>query len=577
MSDSLPGLTGAGEDIAPLNIIRTETVLSRFPIHRLVKKGDVQIEIKNQAAALSWEVTYNSKYGQPGPLAYKIDTLIVNRRIEEAGRPTPALIRLGSLRDICRELGNSEGGESTLSVRRALLQNASAFIDAKLVYHSADKTERSLEAAFTRYSVVFTGERLPDGKAADAVYLILNQPYIEVLNAAVLRPLDYDYMKALPPAAQRFYEIASYQIYAAILFKNERAKLRYSEYCMLSTATRYLDFDHVKKQMYKIHKSHLDSGYIAKVAYETTTDGDGQPDWFMYYVPGPNAAREYREFTGNVKRVGGRGTRQPLGPAAKPEPAPKKETGLLPFPEFGTDDIPHAQAPREQSPAAQAQSAATPEFLSLVKSLIAADLNRGDAERFARTVPGVARRQLEYLPFKTNLENPGGYLRSAIEGDFPAPKEYRAAMAKEERERKKRDEADSRSAQEAIQRAAEAAEALRVDEYIIRLEIEAPDAFAAFSAYVGRERHKAEARYAGMKGAIRAKMIPNFDTPAKRRELFAAWQSLPEEEQNSDVVRATKNSDVVRATSGEDTEHTDPVAVATLIQNSLGSVAGDGN
>ena len=88
---------------------------------------------------------------------------------------------------------------------------------------------------------------------ADAVYLVLNEIYLKVLNAAVTRPLDYDYMKSLPPAAQRFYEIVSYQIYAALLHENERAKLRYSEYCLLSTATRYLDFDHVKKQMYKIH------------------------------------------------------------------------------------------------------------------------------------------------------------------------------------------------------------------------------------------------------------------------------------------------------------------------------------
>ena len=53
--------------------------------------------------------------------------------------------------------------------------------------------------------MVFTGERLPDGRLADCVYIVLNQPYWEVVNHAPVRPLDYDYLKALTPGAQRFY------------------------------------------------------------------------------------------------------------------------------------------------------------------------------------------------------------------------------------------------------------------------------------------------------------------------------------------------------------------------------------
>ena len=50
-----------------------------------------------------------------------------------------------------------------------------------------------------RYSVVFTGEKLPDGRKADAVYIVLNDIYMQVLNGAMTRPLDYDYLKACPP------------------------------------------------------------------------------------------------------------------------------------------------------------------------------------------------------------------------------------------------------------------------------------------------------------------------------------------------------------------------------------------
>jgi hypothetical protein len=65
-------------ELAPLDIIRVETALSRFPMHRLTQLGTVRIEIRkadaNGEMTLCWEVSCNEKYGQPGPLAYKVDT-----------------------------------------------------------------------------------------------------------------------------------------------------------------------------------------------------------------------------------------------------------------------------------------------------------------------------------------------------------------------------------------------------------------------------------------------------------------------------------------------------------------------
>jgi hypothetical protein len=189
-------------------------------------------------------------------------------------------------------------GANTRALQHAIHQNAGAYITAKLHYKATDGTERTLEAGFTRYSVIFTGERLPDGTTADAVYLLLNAPYWEVLNHAPTRPLDYDYLKALPPAAQRCYEILSYKLFTALKYRHPHAQLLYSEYCTFSAQQRYADYDHVKKQMYKVHKPHLTSGYLAKVRYEATQDGEGHPDWVMYYVPGPKAKAEYTALNG---------------------------------------------------------------------------------------------------------------------------------------------------------------------------------------------------------------------------------------------------------------------------------------
>ena len=193
------------EPVVLRHVLRVETTLSRFPIHHLARQGTVRIAIRETGAdgelALRWEVSYNSQYGPPGPLAYKLDTLIINRRIEEAGRPTPGLIRLGSLSELCRKLGLPDSGKNIRDIRRALLQNASAFITAKVRHKVRDGTERRIEVGDTRYAIVFTGETLPDGQRADAVYLVPHAFYREILDTATTRPLDFDYLRDLPPAA----------------------------------------------------------------------------------------------------------------------------------------------------------------------------------------------------------------------------------------------------------------------------------------------------------------------------------------------------------------------------------------
>src|SRR5512135_1748873 len=220
---------------ALLDVIRTETALCRYPMHRLARPGTVPIEIREMDAngelALRWEVSHNSKYGQPGPLAYKLDTVIVNRRVERAGRPVPGLLRLGSLNDISRELGLAVSGKNTTDIKRALLQNAFAGITAKIRYRSAEGGERELDSNFTRYEVHFAGEQLPDGSKANAVYLVLGNTYRRILDAALTRPLDHAYLRTLAPIAQRWYELASYRMFAALKHHWSRVRLSYAEFC----------------------------------------------------------------------------------------------------------------------------------------------------------------------------------------------------------------------------------------------------------------------------------------------------------------------------------------------------------
>ena len=253
----------------------------------------------------------------------KLDTVVVNRKLDEAGRPTPHILRLGSLRDICRELGLGESGPNIAVVKRALLQNAGAFITAKIKYKAIDGTKKSLDFGGTRYTLVMTGETLPDGRRADAVYILLHDLYREILDSAPVRPLNYEYISILPPVAQRWYELASYHVFAALKNGQPQTRMRYSEFCRHAPQTRYSGFGPMRKQMTKIHAPHLKSGYLVRVEFEPSADQEDRSDWTLIYTPGPKAKAEHLAFT----KRGGPVVLAIEPPPTKPEPDPEP-TGL---------------------------------------------------------------------------------------------------------------------------------------------------------------------------------------------------------------------------------------------------------
>ena len=403
------GPENPGTGLSPFHAIRVETALSRYPVHRLAKKGGITIEIEEEGrdgeVSLRWEVSHNSKYGQPGPLAYKLDTLVINRRIEEASRPIPKIIKLGSLREMIGELGSANHG--TEKVKMALRQNAGVLITAAIRYRLADGGERTLEADFTRYSVVFTGEGLPDGREADAVYLILNDIYMQVINGAMTRPLDYDYLKGLAPAGQRLYEILSYRMYAALKNDRPRARLRYSHYCTYAPQSRYRDRKRARKQMEKLHGPHRESGYLAGVDFEATTDGEGQPDWIMLYQPGPRARAEYRAFARRGVPVVQAVERTPSDP-------PPREPAAVPVP-----------------------SAAEAELIGRgVTAGVAAALVREHGEEAVRAQVEHLDWLIEERPGK--IGDPAAWLVSAIRGGHTAPGGFVSRTERQAREEARR-------------------------------------------------------------------------------------------------------------------------------------------
>jgi hypothetical protein len=437
----------ADQESAALDIIRTETVLSRLPIHNLAKKGNVNIQILKTTpdgkVELKWIVSYSDRYGQARQLAYKLDTIVINHHIDEQGRPLPKMICLGSLRDVADQL---DLGGDTNKVRRALRQNASAFITAKFEYRGNDGSKKTLEADFTRYSVVFTGEQLPDGRRADAVYIILNEPYREVLNNAPVRPLDRAYMKTLPPAAQRFYEIISYKIFSAIKNDYPHANISYSEYCTFSAQLRHFERQPVQDQMAKIIRHHKQSGYITAVKYQSMIDAQNKPDWIMYLTPGPKARAEFDAAHSRRKVL-----KQSDATANKTEAdQPKRIRSVSRHTEFRLEVAP-------------AQPKFDPVFVAEITSRgitekrahqLLANLKPGQDKNLIAQLEHAEQTVKDLQGTPSQVRNPAGFIISLIASNTHLPDGFETKAQGQERAERERKEEERRMAKEARQQLA---------------------------------------------------------------------------------------------------------------------------
>jgi hypothetical protein len=479
----------AALEIIPKDIIRTETALSRFPIHRLSKSGKVSIEIKlhNSEGELTtrWKVK-----NPPDPLAYKLDTLIINRRIDEAGKPVPKLLKLGSLRELAEEIGFKNTG-NTDKIKNALIQNALAGITAKFTYKAKDGTERTTEIADTRYAVIFTGEKLPNGDKSDGTYILLHDIYREILNSAQTRPLDYDYLKELSPVAQRLYELLSYQMYAAVKYKRT-AKMLYSEFCTYAPQTRFFDWEQVRPQMYRLHKPHLESGYIEKIAFEKIRDETGTLDWLFTYTPGQKAKGEHTLAT-----------RKPL-PRAK---------------EIKSNPVQPSLIPDEPRPALIPDVELS--FSETDEKLVSKMREFGVGETKARSLVKGSReaveREIEYFPYRdlANTKNAAGLFIKAVTESYEPPSSYsekfKAADTKkqsdkraEEAEQKRKIQAkESKERERATERLNNLAENERAEIWEIKRA-------AILNAPENQEPSKRKTLEMVIDGMIRAEIISDF-------------------------------------------------------------------
>lgn len=184
-------------------------------------------------------------------------------------------------------------------------------------------------------------------------------------------------------------------------------------------------------------------------------------------------------------------------------------------------------APANPSLDTEAPAAAFVETEILVADLAKAGLNRADARRLAGAHAEECRRQLQYLPFKIGLDNPGAYLRTAIEGHFSPPKAFLQVKEREDRARKRQEETKAVQAREALSAAQKREEEARVDASLESLKTEAPETFGLFQNFVQQRRSKDEAKFQQVPPAMRSKMLARLYSNEVVRTLFLEWRAMP--------------------------------------------------
>jgi hypothetical protein len=243
-------------------------------------------------------------------------------------------------------------------------------------------------------------------------------------------------MKTLPPAAQRFYEIISRKIFAALKNDYSRAKISYSEYCTFSAQLRHFERQRVQDQMAKVLRPHKASGYITDMKYEPIIGAQNEPDWILYFTPGPKARAEFA--AAHVRRK----TLKPIDIAA-------------------TEAGDHQSTPsRSETRKRQMQIepvAAQPTF---DPELIAEFTRRGITNKKARELLGNLKpgqdviAQLEHIDYMVQharfpITNPPGFYIRLIESNTSIPDGFETTAKRKAREEKEEKERKHRAAEDA--------------------------------------------------------------------------------------------------------------------------------
>jgi hypothetical protein len=419
-------------------------ITNDWPFFNLTqKKRDIAAVIKyhdvdDLGRDVTWEVYHNTtkEIGAPGVEAHRVWHLLVLPSIDAARDPLtgriPEIVPLGRVRECLRKVGCSAGGHQARELITALSQIAFAGcrVDFHLPSGEVDDDGKTryfvLRGRYSRISVYAIGERhLTDDELAansfsfdvdDTIYVLLDPIEAKIQETQERRYLDNEYLFSVSPAARRWYELVAPKLFGVIKHKGTYCDISYSWYIKRHhTLKRHSQHKRVAFQMNRVVQEHLARGYISKVEYFAVRAAGQEPDYIIRYYPGRAATESTRRILSNIR------------------PKPTGRTALLKGPD-ATPTLAGTEADSQQNlvpEGNQTTAGCDGSESSLIHNLVRQfRVSTEKAEELVRDHLESVRAQLDAWPYRNSApRNLAGWIISAIENDYPVPKNYLAQKA----------------------------------------------------------------------------------------------------------------------------------------------------
>jgi len=420
-------------DIDISKTLRSEFHFLKFPFFNLCtrssKRNDIEVleeeDTEEGKIEIWWRVSRNVNFDFPSSFARKLHKEVVEKALNNIKKPVPRFIRLGSMRQICQTMNIAVSGKSVKEIKKALQDIKSATIQAKGTFRKKEKngTKKFFEGNFNLYDMVFfTGETLPDGTDADAVYIQLNDMYVQNFNNNFVVPLDYPYLQSLKgDITSRMYEVFSVWFYPALENGKKYIQKQYSEICSYFPLTRQDCKWKAKGQLKSAHQQHIATGFLAS-----------EPEWIDTYEKNDWLLRYY------------------IGPRAKDWHRQNKKLGTVESPGEKIEDLKVIKIEQltlqyeEKPPLPPAEDQPRPKDDPLLEQLLLLKIPTNKAKILLQTY---SKELIEGWIMALDIVKPqprnkAGYLLKALEEKWELPAEVKERKEAEERERGEKLQAD---------------------------------------------------------------------------------------------------------------------------------------
>lgn len=286
---------------------------ARLPRYDFTGNDQVDIRLTHTLPAtrkpltyLHWEALSNAPDADADALAYRIETLVIRRRMEDKLRRTGAVPRalyIGTSEKIGAML-NATGD----AVKQSISRSCRLFVMVEEEYRNAwgKKTSNSALPAHLLF-YMSTSTQTADGYALQ-IWIRFDELHIQSLDFLPPRPFDYEYAKSLAPASLRAYEVLSYAIFEAAKEDKYQVVMPYLDFCVFTAQPRHVAYEDATQQMQCLLAPLLESRHLASIQIidssdnylreeERNTESDLLPTWNLRVELGTQALNDFQSFS----------------------------------------------------------------------------------------------------------------------------------------------------------------------------------------------------------------------------------------------------------------------------------------